>query len=53
MPTKLSIGLIQEVRFAGDSLLEKGGFELVWGFSCQVGCFGFFVSERERPFFVL
>src|SRR5271170_1675747 len=23
-------------RFAADSPLEEGGFELVWGFSCQV-----------------
>ena len=34
---------------------EEAGFELVWGFSCQVVVFGFltvFCSERERPFFV-
>ena len=29
------------VKFAVDSLLEGDGFELVWGFSCQVVVFGF------------
>jgi DNA-binding transcriptional LysR family regulator len=29
------------IKFALDSLLEGGGFELVWGFSCQVVVFGF------------
>jgi hypothetical protein len=28
------------LRFAHDSLLEQAGFELVWGFSCQVVVFG-------------
>src|ERR1700730_10660871 len=28
-------------RFAQDSPLEGDGFELVWGFSCQVVVFGF------------
>jgi hypothetical protein len=28
-------------RFARDSSLEGEGFELVWGFSCQVVVFGF------------
>ena len=28
-------------RFAADSPLEGDGFELVWGFSCQVVVFGF------------
>ena len=47
--------MIEEVRFAPDSALEGDGFELVWGFSCQVVVFGFLpvlCSERERPFFV-
>jgi hypothetical protein len=38
-----------------DSPLEEAGFELVWGFSCQVVVFGLLpvlCSERERPFFV-
>src|SRR5271169_4637482 len=42
-------------RFAPDSPLEGSGFELVWGFSCQVGVFGLLpvlCSEREGPFFV-
>ena len=29
------------IKFAADSLLEGGGFELVWGFFCQVVVFGF------------
>jgi len=33
--------MIEEVRFAADSPLEGEGFELVWGFSCQVVVFGF------------
>src|SRR6266404_7401839 len=43
------------VRFAADSPLEGDGFELVWGFSCQVVVFGLLpvlCSEREGPFFV-
>jgi hypothetical protein len=28
-------------KFALDSALEEAGFELVWGFSCQVVVFGF------------
>src|SRR3984893_1621360 len=42
------------LRFAGDSPLEESGFELVWGFSCQVVVFGLLpvlCSERERPLF--
>jgi hypothetical protein len=38
-----------------DWLLEERGFELVWGFSCQVVVFGLLpvlCSEREGPFFV-
>ena len=38
-----------------DSLLEEGGFELVWGFPCQVVFFGLLpvlCSEREGPFFI-
>jgi hypothetical protein len=45
----------EEFRFAMDSPLEGAGFELVWGFSCQVVVFGFLpvlCSEREGPFFV-
>jgi hypothetical protein len=33
MPTR-------KLRFACDSPLEGDGFELVWGFSCQVVVFG-------------
>ena len=32
---------LEEVSFARDSPLEGAGFELVWGFSCQVVVFGF------------
>ena len=42
-------------RFVPDSPLEGTGFELVWGFSCQVVVFGLLpvlCSEREGPFFV-
>jgi hypothetical protein len=45
----------EEVGFAHDSALEGGGFELVWGFSCQVVVFGFVAGSlfgAERPFFV-
>src|SRR5262249_45911439 len=37
-------------RFVAHSLLEQGGFELVWGFPCQVVFFGLLpvlCSERE------
>ena len=47
--------LIEEVRFARDSSLEGAGFEPVWGFSCQGGCFGFAESSlfgAGKPFFV-
>jgi hypothetical protein len=40
-----------KVRFAPDSLLEEGGFELVWGFSCQavvLGCADRFFSLIAR-----
>ena len=40
-PAKFFGALIEEVRFAADSLLEERGFELVWGFSCQVVVLGF------------
>ena len=30
-----------DARFAMDSPLEQAGFELVWGFSCQVVVLGF------------
>src|SRR5271169_1122096 len=39
-----------KVRFAQDSPLEESGFELVWGFSCQVVVFGllqFFVRSGK------
>ena len=42
-------------RFAADSSLEEAGFELVWGFSCQVVVLGLWpvlCSELEGPFFV-
>jgi hypothetical protein len=42
-------------RVVADSLLEGGGFELVWGFSCQVVVLVLLpvlCSEREKPFFV-
>ena len=32
-------------KFAVDSLLEQSGFELVWGFSCQVVVLGFAESS--------
>src|SRR6267378_7793475 len=38
-----------------DSPLEQAGFELVWGFSCQVVVLGLWpvlCSELEGPFFV-
>ena len=41
---------LEEVRFALDSALEQAGFELVWGFFCQVVIFGLLAvlcSERE------
>jgi len=45
----------EEVRFATDSLAEGEGFELVWGFSCQVVVLGFAESSlfgAGKPFFV-
>ena len=44
-----------KVRFALDSPLEEGGFELVWGFSCQVVVLGFAESSlfgAGKPFFI-
>jgi len=38
-----------------DSPVEGTGFELVWGFPCQVVVFGLLpvlCSEREGPFFI-
>ena len=35
----------EEVGFAHDSALEGDGFELVWGFSCQVVVLGFAESS--------
>jgi hypothetical protein len=55
LPVEELTPVIEEVRFARDSPLEGDGFELVWGFSCQVVVFGFLpvlCSEREGPFFV-
>ena len=43
------------VRFVPDSAQEGDGFELVWGFSCQVVVLGLWpvlCSELEGPFFV-
>ena len=43
-----------EVRFAGDSPLEGDGFELVWGFSCQVvvlGCADSFLFGAGKAVF--
>ena len=45
----------EEVGFAVDSLLEQAGFELVWGFSCQVVVLGFAESSlfgAGKPFFI-
>src|SRR5580700_10223584 len=42
-------------RFARDSPLEGDGFELVWGFSCQVVVLGFAESSvfgAGKPFFI-
>ena len=42
-------------KFASDSAQEGTGFELVWGFSCQVVLFGLLpvlCSERGSAFFV-
>ena len=41
--------------FARDSLLEQAGFELVWGFCCQVVVLGFAESSlfgAGKPFFI-
>ncbi|HWN53309.1 MAG TPA: hypothetical protein VNO18_26420 [Xanthobacteraceae bacterium] len=43
------------IRFALDSSLEQAGFELVWGFSCQVVVLGFAESSlfgAGKPFFI-
>jgi len=43
------------VRFVPDSPLEEAGFELVWGFSCQVVVLGFAESSlfgAGKPFFI-
>jgi hypothetical protein len=42
-------------RWFGDSPLEQSGFELVWGFSCQVVVLGFAESSlfgAGKPFFI-
>src|SRR5215510_9949734 len=52
-PRHVTLGF-EERRFA-HSPLEGDGFELVWGFSCQVVVFdlsSLLCSERERAFFV-
>jgi hypothetical protein len=44
-----------KVEFATDSPLEEAGFELVWGFSCQVVVLGFAESSlfgAGKPFFI-
>ena len=46
---------ISEFRFAPDSPVEGSGFELVWGFSCQVVVLGFAESSlfgAGKPFFI-
>jgi hypothetical protein len=47
--------MAREVRFVTDSPLEGDGFELVWGFSCQVVVLGFAESSlfgAGKPFFI-
>jgi len=42
-------------EFAPDSPVEQAGFELVWGFSCQVVVLGFAESSlfgAGKPFFI-
>jgi hypothetical protein len=48
-----AVGRARDRKFA-DSPLEGDGFEPVWGFSCQVGIFGFSGSlfGAGKPFFV-
>jgi hypothetical protein len=50
-----SFPLSPKIRFAPDSPLEGTGFELVWGFPCQVVvsvyC-QFFVRSGKGPFFI-
>jgi hypothetical protein len=41
----VTVGKARESGFARDSPLEGDGFELVWGFSCQVVVFGFFAGS--------
>jgi hypothetical protein len=51
---KRGTGSPQGVEFAPDSRLEGTGFELVWGFLCQVIVLvfcRFFVRSGGRPFF--
>ena len=40
-PAQRQVGARDKAWFALDSPLEGDGFELVWGFSCQVVVFGF------------
>src|SRR5580704_11216499 len=43
------------LRSSHDSSLEQAGFELVWGFSCQVVVLGFAESSlfgAGKPFFI-
>ena len=37
----ICVRCLGSVQFVADSPLEGAGFELVWGFSCQVVVFGF------------
>src|SRR5215831_6581255 len=51
-PDRRPLGLVGS---SPDSPLEGDGFELVWGFPCQVVFFGLLpvlCSEREGPFFI-
>jgi hypothetical protein len=44
-PSRCSHRFQVRPEFAADSLLEGSGFELVWGFSCQVVVLGFAESS--------
>ncbi len=55
LTARRSVRLERGTKFAHDSLVEGDGFEPVWGFSCQGGCFGFAESSlfgAGKPFFV-
>ena len=51
----LAIEIRRDDRVLYDSPLEESGFELVWGFSCQVVVLGFAESSLSgagKPFFI-